>query len=145
MAENLELIIHINKDASMGVFTTKTLLEKLKNKDNKIKGLVSDIKNEYESFYSESSKILADNKINKEENGIVSKMMSSTAISKEVKADNSDSAIADMLIEGLTMGVVEIEKKIKAYDEKVDKEYLKLAKKFMKFQEKRIEELKKYL
>ena len=38
-----------------------------------------------------------------------------------------------------------MEKKISLYKDSVEKEYLKLAKDFLKFQEKTIDELKKYL
>ncbi len=72
-------------------------------------------------------------------------MMSSMGIKKEVKADNSDSAISDMLIQGISMGVIEMEKKIKAYSDNCEKEYVNLAKDFLKFQQKAINELKKYL
>ena len=50
-----------------------------------------------------------------------------------------------MLIEGLTMGSLEIESKIKDYEKKVERDTLKLAKDFLKFQEQEIETLKKYL
>ena len=43
------------------------------------------------------------------------------------------------------MGSIEMEKQIKNYKDHVDKDDMKLAKKFLKFQEKAIEELKKYL
>ena len=66
-------------------------------------------------------------------------------IHKEVKKDNSDSSIADMLIKGISMGSIDMEKKIKDYDDEVNKDYLKIAKDFMKFQEKTIEDLKKFL
>lgn len=145
MEEKLELVIHIHKDAAMGAYTTKTLMEKLKDKDNKIKSYVEEIHEKYEDFSLRSKEILTNNGIKPEEDGIVSKVMSSMGISKEVKEDNSDSAISDMLIQGMSMGVCEIEKKIKAYSDKAEKEYLKLAKEFMKFQEKTIDELKKYL
>ena len=62
-----------------------------------------------------------------------------------MKGDNSDAAMAEMLIQGISMGSIEIEKQIKNYKDHVDKDDMKLAKKFLKFQEKAIEELKKYL
>ena len=79
-----------------------------------------------------------------EENAI-SKLMASMGIQKEVKGDNSDAAMAEMLIQGISMGSIEMEKQVKNYKDRVDKDDMKLAKKFLKFQEKAIEELKKYL
>ena len=40
---------------------------------------------------------------------------------------------------------LKIEKKLKAYKDQVDKEHLKLAKDFYKYQEKTVEHLKKFL
>ena len=63
----------------------------------------------------------------------------------EIKKDNSDAAIAHMLIEGFTMGVVDIESKIKNLDKKVDKDILDIANKYLKFQQEEIDKFKKYL
>lgn len=145
MQEKLELIIHVHKDAAMGYYTVKTLSEKLKDKDNKIKGFLEDIEEKYKEFSDKTKDILERNKINPEEEGFITKMMSSMGISKEVKVDNSDSAMADMVIQGISMGSIEMEKKINAYKDQIDKEYLNIAKDFLKFQQKTINDLKKFL
>ena len=75
----------------------------------------------------------------------MTKMMAKMGIKKEVMMDNSDSAIAKMLIEGLTMGSLEMHTKIKDYEKEVEKETVSLAKDFLKFQEEQMENLKKYL
>ena len=46
-------------------------------------------------------------------NGYVGKVLRINLTTKEVKKDNSDAAIADMLIKGVSMGSIEMEKKIK--------------------------------
>ena len=56
------------------------------------------------------------------EEGNMAKMMSSMGIFKEVLADNSDAAIADLLIQGLSMGIIEMEKRIKGASDDVDKD-----------------------
>ena len=63
----------------------------------------------------------------------------------ETMKDNSDPAIASMVIEGLTMGIVEMETKIESYKKIVDKKILKLSNKFLKFQEEEIEKLKTFM
>ena len=63
----------------------------------------------------------------------------------EVMNDNSDSKIADMLIRGLTMGVVETEKYIHKLEKKTDKDTMKLAEELLEFQNKSIKKLKEYL
>ena len=52
MKETNELLEHIYKDASMGSYTMEHLLEELKERDNKIKGLAEDILKEYQEFKS---------------------------------------------------------------------------------------------
>ena len=63
----------------------------------------------------------------------------------EVIKDNSDSRVADMLIQGLTMGVLNITKNIDKYKGEVNKDILSIAKDFKKHQEESIEKLKIYL
>ena len=43
------------------------------------------------------------------------------------------------------MGSIETEKKLKAYEKDIEKEYKDLAERFLKFQQKSIDKLKKYL
>ena len=145
MNENFELLEHIYKDSEMACFTLSDLLDKLKEKDNKIKGTVEDILHEYEGFLEICKKELESHDIKLESTSKMAKKGASMGIKKEVRNDNSDSSMADMLIQGIAMGSIDMEKKIKNYDEEVDKSNLKLAKDFLKFQEKSIEKLKKYL
>lgn len=121
------------------------VLNDLKEKDNKIKRILEDILKEYESFQEKSLKKLESHDQEVKEKGKFSKMMAGMGIDKEVKNDNSDASIADMLIQGISMGSIDTEKKIKSYDKDVDKEQLSFAKDFLKFQEKAIDQLKKYL
>ena len=145
MNENFELLEHIYKDSEMACFTLSDLLDKLKEKDNKIKGTVEEILHEYEDFLETCKKELEGYDIKFESTSKMAKKGASMGIKKEVRNDNSDSSMADMLIQGIAMGSIDMEKKIKNYDEEVDKSNLKLAKDFLKFQEKSIEKLKKYL
>jgi len=135
--ENFELLEHIYQDSEMSCFSISDLLERLKEKDNKIKKDLEDILHKYEYFKEKTYKIL-------KESSMV-KWMAKTGIKKEVKSDNSDSSIADMLIKGISSGSIDMEKKISDYKDDVDKKYLDIAKDFLKFQEDSIEALKKYL
>lgn len=140
-----ELLQHIYQDASMATFTLTKLLENLKEKDNKIKDATEDILKEYEQFAKTSKQLLQEQKIIPQEESMMAKMGASMGIKKEVINDNSDASMAEMLIQGISMGSLEMQKEIKAYEKKVDEETLKLAKSFLKFQENAIEKLKKYL
>lgn len=145
MDENLELLEYIYKDSDMSVITLEKLLQELNDKDNKIKKKTEEILKSYEDFLSKSKKLL--NKFDSplEENSYIAKMGAKMGIKKEVKSDNSDAAIADMLIKGISMGSIDIEKRITNYKEVVNKKYLDFASEFLKFQQKTIEELKTFL
>lgn len=145
MKEKNELLLHVYKDSDMSVTTLTELLEDLKEKDNKIKSVVEDLLKEYQSFLNRSKECLEKENIPLETEGIMTKMMTNMGVSKEVKSDNSDASIADMLIKGISMGSIDMEKKIGDYKKEVEKKDLKVAKEFLKFQQKAIDKLKKFL
>lgn len=145
MEEKLELLEQVHHDSAMAAYTIEKLLDKLKDKDNKIKAYAEEILKEYQQFEEEAKVLLKENNKEPSDPSLMAKMGSSMGISKEVKEDNSDSSIANMLIQGVSMGSLEIEKKLKEYDKELDKDEKSIAKKFLKFQEKTINNLKEYI
>jgi len=145
MNENFELLEYIYKDANMGCESMTTLIKSIHGRDNKIKNVVEDILKSYEKFLLESKKLLEKNKIELKEENPMAKMNAWMGVKMEVMKDNSDSSIAGMLIQGLTMGTINMEKRIEDYKENTNKDILKLAKDFHKFQADAINDLKKYL
>lgn len=145
MKENFEVLEHIYQDSEMACFTIERLLNDLKEKDNKIKSLLEDILKEYTSWKEKAKLQLEENGQEIKEQSNMAKKMASMGIKKEVDNDNSDSSIADMLIQGVAMGSINTEKKISAYEDELDKKQLKFLNDFLEFQENTIEKLKKYL
>lgn len=145
MNENMELLNFVYENAEMGVHTLNNLSDILRNKDNKIKGLIEDELKEYNNFLKESEKLLKKNKLEPKKTNLMDKFSSKMGIAMETMKDNSDPAIASMVIEGLTMGIVEMQTKIENYKKIVDKKILKLSNKFVKFQEEEIEKLKTFM
>ena len=145
MKETNELVLHIYQDAEMASYTLEKLLDYLKDKDNKIKRFVENILMEYKEWQSKTKKYLKNNNSEISEKGTIEKMMANMGIGKEIKSDNSDSAVADLLIKGVSMGSINIEKKIKEYEKEVSDRELHLATDFLKFQEKTIDKLKECL
>ena len=76
---------------------------------------------------------------------MMAKISSSMGIKMEVKKDNSDSAIAKLLTQGLTMGCVDIASKIDRYEHDAESKIIKKSKEYLKFQKESIDVLKKYL
>lgn len=145
MDVNTELLEYIYQSSEMGVVSLTNLLKDINGKENKLIPIISDELSLYEKYQKESRKLLLKRNSSIKENSMMTKMMSKMGISKEVKKDNSDAAIAHMVIEGFTMGVVDIESKIKNYKKDADKKVLKLASDYLKFQQEEIEKLKKFL
>jgi len=145
MDENLEMLNHIYKSAQMGHSSSEDLLRALREKDNKIKTVLEEINKEYEKYEKESHKLLKKYKMEPRGNTLMADMMSKLGIKKEVKNDNSDASIASTLIEGLTMGTIEIDKKINSYEKQIDKKIINLAKNYKKFQNDYIDKLKEFL
>lgn len=145
MDANIEVVEHIYKDADMAITSLEKLLKELKDRDNKIKSTVENILKGYERYLKDAKKILEKCDAKKEKNGMMEKMMSTVGICQIVKKDNSDAKIADMLIKGISMGSIDMEKKLKEYENELDKKTVKLAKDFISFQQDNIEALKEHL
>ena len=117
----MELLNFVYENAEMGVHTLNILSDTLRKRDNKIKGLIEDELKEYNNFLKESEKLLKKNKIEPKKTNLMAKLSSKMGITMETMKDNSDPAIASMVIEGLTMGIVEMQTKIENYKKLVGK------------------------
>ncbi|WDV47997.1 hypothetical protein PV797_09945 [Clostridiaceae bacterium M8S5] len=142
MNGNIEILNYIHQNSEMGRDTLKQLINIVKDSGFK-KELKSQF-DEYNKIYSESEKMLS--KLNKEAKSIkqLSKISTYIMISLKTLTDKTPSHISQMLIQGSTMGVIDITKKLKEYKD-ADSKILKLGDKLLKFEQKNIEELKKFL
>ena len=145
MNENNELLLHIYQTADMGGKSTTKLLNLRKNKDNKIKKVLEDELKKYEEYKAKSEKYLKKQNLDPKSFGMMAELMADMEMKMQVMKDNSDSKMASMLIEGFTMGTIEMNKKIDAYSKDTEKGIISLAKELLKFQEEEIENLKPYL
>ena len=145
MDENVELLTYLYQDADMALSSLTLLINKINKKDNKIKKIVEGIIKGYENYLKEVKKYMKDNNYELKKKPLISKMGAYFGVNMEVMKDNSDSRIADMLIQGLTMGVLNVTKKINNYKGDANKDILKLAHEFKDFQQEAINMLKKYL
>ena len=145
MNVNEEILEYIYQTSNMGMESTKDLINSLKGKDNKIKKLIEEIEKNYEKYAKETEKLLNKQDLKAKPIGMMAKAMSKMSINKEMINDNSDANIADMLIQGLTMGNLELTKHIDNYEKTADKKIINLAKSLRKFGEEYIEKLKVYL
>ena len=145
MNENNELLEHVYKTVTMGAESTTNLLKALKERDNKIKGLIEEELKEYEGFVKECEKLLKKNNVELKKPNLMTKISSNIGIMMETMKDNSDSSIASMLTEGFIMGVNEMNSKIGTYKKYSDNKIIKLCKRVLKFQENEIIKLKAFI
>ncbi len=145
MNETNELLILIHDNTKMGLTSTKKLLTLIKNKENKIKFILEEQLQRYEAFYKKVKSLLKKEKLNIKHSSLLKDLTASTAMSHEVKKDNSDSKIADILIRGFSMGNINMEVKIKDYKKEANKDVLKLANDILEFGENQVKLLKNYL
>lgn len=145
MDENLEMLEYIVKNSEMGVYSSNKLIQLLSDKENKIRKVVEGILKGYENYYKESKKLIKKYTDEIKENGMMAKMSSSVMMKMDVMKDNSDSNIAHILTQGLTMGVVDITSKIDRFKGDADKKIINMAKDYLKFQQESIDFLKDYL
>ena len=145
MNKNAELLEYNYQNADMWSKSLTNLLNTINGKDNKIKKIIEDELKEYERFLKDSKKLMKNYKVEVKSKGIMAGIGSFMGIKMEMFKDNSDARIADMLTKGLTMGQIDITKKIKNYEKVADKEVIDLAKKILEFNENSINALKSYL
>ena len=142
MDNNINILDELNKGCSMGSQAIDLILEKVDN-DNFHDLLVEfndsymDISDEIKELYRNYS----DDELHKINS--MEKVMTWMGIEKDTILDESISKLADLLINGTTMGVVEGKKILN--NKKMDKKVYKICEKYIKFQEEYIEKLKKYL
>lgn len=149
MSNQDELIIYLCENIKMGLSSTTKLIKILKNKDNKIKKVLESYIKTYEHYLKKAKELRQKYNVKTKKNKFMQKLMANTMMEEEIKRDNNDSKIANILIRGFTMGEIDLEKRIKDYVNNLDKkeksEILDLAKELHAFNKNSVVELKDYL
>lgn len=145
MDENKEFLTYLYQTVQMGISSTTQLLRLLNNRENKIVKLLENELKEYETALKKTEELMEKKDISTINIPPIAKISSKLSINMNIAKDNSDSKIADMLIQGSTMGILEITRKLKKYKTSIDKDISKLAEEINMFQNKNIKKLQKYL
>lgn len=137
-----KLLNEIYKDARMGMQATKILLSKTQDP-----GLNEQLTDQY-GDYSETAKAaeneLIKNNLVPEDNNLVTKAGQWGSLELSTVTGKEPAKIAELMIEGNNMGIVNMTKKIKEFSNTSDT-VDSIAKNFIKVQEENIENLKQYL
>lgn len=145
MEENNEFLLYLYKITDMGITSMKTLVDIIKDKDNKIINLLYEELNEYKDSLEKVKAIMKTRGLKKPSDEILRDLGVSANMHMELMKDNSDARIAEMLINGYTMGIIELKKNIEKYESNITPEERKIAEEISKYQNKNLKKLKKYL
>lgn len=142
MDKNVEFLNYIYQNAEMGENTLSQLIDI--TEDDNYKELIKSHLITYITIYDNTEKELQE--INKKAKGIniFSKSSTSTMINLKTMLNKSTSHISEMLIQGSTMGIIDMTKKLKEYNN-VKGYVLSIANELLTFERNSIEEYKKYL
>lgn len=142
MNGNSELLNFIYQNTEMGVDSITEILNIIKDEDFKAhlrKQLAG-----YEKYQSEAKRLLHAHGHDEKGIGMFKKIRTYLMTNIMTLKDPSTSNVAKMLIEGSTMGVTQATQNLNQY-EHAEEEIISLLKHLISFEEKNVEELKKFL
>ncbi len=142
MDGNVELLNYIHQNSEMGIGTIEHLIEI--NTNEQFEKTLQSQYNEYKKINEITNEKLKERNKEPKDLSSYSQISSYIMINWKTLTDRSPSHISEMLIQGSTMGIIDITKKLKEYPG-AEKEILDLANKLLVFEQRNIEECKKYL
>ena len=141
--DNIKTLDEINKGACMGMDAVKYLLDKVEDKS--LEELLNKSYYDYKSI-SDQAEVLYqkyDSTGEAHETSMMNKAMTWSGVEMRTFTDRSNSKIAEIMLQGVNMGVIEGRKILN--NNNIDKEIHDLVSTFVDMQEKLVEDLKKYL
>ncbi|MFZ2539385.1 MAG: hypothetical protein WAX04_10850 [Oscillospiraceae bacterium] len=142
MDGNVEMLEYIFQNSQMGVSTINQLLKIVE--DDEFKADLVSQANEYDTINQWAKEKM------QRSGGEVTTVDRLKKVSAEIMtnvntiANKSSSHVAEMLIQGSTMGIIDATKNIKQYSH-ADQDILDLANKLLKFEQNNVEQLKRFL
>lgn len=142
MKENINALDEIHKGSCMGMDAIHFIIEKVE--DESFKELLEGQYNSYKKINEEIEKIYPKYNDDKpHETTIMNQAMTFYGIEMKTMMDKSNSKIAELLIQGTNMGIIEGRKVLN--NKNINDEVNKLISEYVAMQEKYLEDLKKYL
>ena len=143
MKVNKDVLDELNKGCAMGMDAINNILTKVE--DQKFKKVLENEYDKYKKIHHRIEEKYEDyGKEEPTETSTMNKVMTSWMTEMKLMNDHSDSKIAELLLQGTNMGIIE-GKKLLNHKEKLDKEVEKILKEFIKMQEESVETYKQYL
>jgi len=139
--EKINVLDELNKGASMGMDAIKFILDKVKDKE-----LHSFLEKQYDDYQDISKKIYKvypEAKKDPHETSTMNKVMTWYGIEMKTMMDDSTSKIAELLLQGTNMGIIEGRRLLNNKD--IDEDTNSLIEEYVNMQEKAVEKLKQFL
>lgn len=144
MNANIEMLNYIYKNAQMGQNSINHLLDIVKE-DSKFKNLLESQLKEYKNIFNTAEKSLNESGYEAKGTSAIQKFETYMMIDMKTLNNKTPDHIAEMLIQGSTMGVIQITRRLKDYDGGIDKNVQKLAEKLLSTEQHNVEECRKFL
>lgn len=144
MINDMTMLNFIRQNTQMGRQGIMDVLPKVENENSSFTGALNRQMREYENIYAEADKMLGELGGQRENISAMSRISSQMMTTMKTMTDSSVSHIADMMIQGSSMGVTKIIQHQKDYDQS-NPRITALADKLLKTEQNNIEELKKFL
>ncbi len=143
MKENINALDELSKGACMGMDAIHFILDKIE--DEEFKESLTTQYEKYQNIEKKIRKVYANYKVedNPKETSMMNKAMTWYGIEMKTLTDTSNSKIAELLMQGTNMGIIEGRKLLN--NKKVDQEVEDLISEYVTMQEDSVENLKKYL
>lgn len=139
-----EVLQSIYKNVKMASDSIMNVMPRVKDKN-----LKSDLTVElsaFDAFASRTAKLLAEEGVKPEEEGFVSKTMAKWGTMMDTMRDSTSTHIAEMMVEGATMGVNDMLRILReAENSNASEKALRLARDVCEFEEKVVEDMRAYL
>ncbi|MFR1832098.1 MAG: hypothetical protein ACLSX5_02955 [Lachnospiraceae bacterium] len=142
MNEHAELLNFIYQNSQMGTETMEQLSKM--TKDEEFRAFLEKQQEGYQEFHKRAKHMLCESGFDEKGLGAFEKLRTYLMINVQTMTDKSVSHMAEMLIQGSTMGINDAIKKINAYQGE-DSRIVKLMEELQKFEEKSLEKLKGFL
>lgn len=142
MKENINALDEIHKGACMGVDAINFVMDKVEDSS-----LLDELEKELNN-YEETKKQVEDiypeyNDGNPHETSAMNKAMTWSGIEMKTMTDKSDSKIAELLLQGVNMGIIEGRRILNR--KKIDKRVNDIISRYVNMQEESMETLKNFL
>ena len=117
MINDMTMLNFIRQNTQMGRQGIMDVLPKVEYENSSFTGALNQQMREYESIYAEADKMLGELGGQRENISAMSKISSQMMTTMKTMTDSSVSHIADMMIQGSSMGVTKIIQHQKDYDQ----------------------------